>query len=157
MDDSGGSGSGMKRPASVVLALALVLVVAGCPGSLDNPEAFIDGGTPPKDADTVFEESCATLGCHDDMTEASGLNLLPPGVADRVVDQDAEGLGCESRKLVIAGDPDSSYLLDKVLGRAGICGSRMPPLSMLSDSDTEVLRQWIIDLGGSAGGTPDGG
>ena len=146
----------MKRFASVVIVAASTLLVAGCPGSLSNPDAFTDGGTVTKDAETVFVESCATLGCHDD-TARAGLNLLPPDVEDAVVDVPAKGAGCESRFLVVAGDPDSSYLLDKVLGTAGICDSRMPQLSILSNSDTEVLRQWIIDLGGSGGGTLDGG
>ncbi|MGB9339310.1 MAG: hypothetical protein WCB63_08735 [Polyangiales bacterium] len=146
----------MIRLAPLLFALGSAWLVAGCQGSLSDPNAFTDGGTVPKDVETVFEESCATLGCHD-ATEAGGLNLLPPGVEAKLVDQDAEGAGCESRKLVVAGDPDSSYLLDKVLGTIGICDSRMPLLGVLPDSDVEVIRQWIIDLGGSGGGTPDGG
>ena len=157
MDDSGGSASEMKRFASILFVLLGALVVAGCPGSLSNPEAFIDGGTMPKDAQTVFDESCATVGCHDDVTSAAGLDLLSPGVEGRVVDVNASGLGCESKILVVAGNPNSSYLLDKVMGTIGICDSRMPLLSILPDSDVEVLRQWIIDLGGSEMGTMDGG
>lgn len=157
MDDSGGSAGEMKRFASIVFALVSALAAAGCPGSLSNPEAFLDGGTTTKDAETVFEESCGTAGCHDDVTSASGLDLLSPGVETRVVDVNATGLGCESQILVVAGDPNSSYLLDKVLGAIGICDSRMPFLSILPDSDVEVLRQWIIDLGGSGAGTMDGG
>ncbi|MDH3652697.1 MAG: hypothetical protein OEN21_00365 [Myxococcales bacterium] len=126
-------------------------------GSLADPDAFIDGGTIPKDAQTVFGESCATIGCHDDATTASNLNLLSPGVESRVLNVNATGVGCEARVLVVAGDPNSSYLFDKVLGTIGICGSRMPLLSILPDSDVEVIREWIIELGGSGQGTPDGG
>jgi len=147
----------MKRLASVVFALVSALAVAGCPGSLANPDDFIDGGTIPKDAETVFEESCGTAGCHDDVTSASDLDLLSPGVEGRVVDVSATGIGCETRILVVAGNPDGSYLIDKVEGAIGICDDRMPLLSILSDSDIEVLRDWISDLGGSGGGTPDGG
>jgi len=146
----------MKRLASVVFVAVSALVAAGCPGSLSNPEAFIDGGTAPRDAEMVFVDSCATLGCHD-ATEAGGLNLLPPDVEDAVVGINAKGPGCESRVLVVAGDPNGSYLLDKVVGAIDICDSRMPFLTILSDSDTEILRQWIIDLGGSSAGAPDGG
>ena len=156
MDDSGGSASGMIRLAPLLFALGSAWLVAGCQGSLSDPNAFTDGGTVSKDVETVFEVSCATLGCHNDVTPASGLDLLSPGVDSRVVDVNAMGIGCQSRILVVAGDPNSSYLLDKVLGTIGICDSQMPPLS-LPDSDVEVIRQWIIDLGGSGGGTPDGG
>lgn len=147
----------MKRFASIGFGLVSAFVVAGCPGSLSNPNDFIDGGTIPKDAETVFEESCATVGCHDDVTTASNLDLLSPGVEDRLVDINATGIGCESRVLVVAGDPDSSYLFDKIIGTIGICDSRMPLLSILPDDDVEVIRDWIIELGGSGAGTPDGG
>jgi hypothetical protein len=59
--------------------------------------------------------------------------------------------------LVVAGDPDGSYLLDKVLDTPGICGLPMPVVGTLTPSETEVLRQWIIDLGDSIGSVPDGG
>lgn len=147
----------MKRLASVLFVLVAVSGGAGCVGNLADPDAFIDGGTIPKDAQTVFDETCATIGCHDDVTTAANLNLLSPGVESRVLNINATGVGCEARILVVAGDPNSSYLFDKVRGTIGICGSRMPLLSILPDSDVEVIREWIIDLGGSGQGTPDGG
>ncbi len=157
MNDSGGSTSGMKRLASVVFVLATALGGAACVGSLSDPDAFIDGGTISKDAQTVFDESCATAGCHDDVTTAANLNLKSPGVESRVVNVNAMGVGCEARILVAAGDPSGSYLLDKILGTIGVCGSRMPLLSILPDSDVEVIRDWIIELGGSSQGILDGG
>ncbi|MGB3052480.1 MAG: hypothetical protein WBB42_15875 [Polyangiales bacterium] len=149
--------SGMKRLASAMFVLVAALGGAGCVGSLSDADAFIDGGTIPKDAQTVFEQSCGTIGCHDDVTTAENLNLLSPGVESRVLNVNATGVGCEARILVVAGDPNSSYLFDKILGTIGVCGSRMPLLSILPDSDVEVLREWIIELGGSGQGTPDGG
>lgn len=147
----------MKRLASVVFVLVAALWGAGCVGSLADPDAFIDGGTITKDAQTVFDESCATAGCHDDLTTAANLNLKSAGVESRVLNVNATGIGCEARILVVAGDPSGSYLFDKILGTIGICGSRMPLLSILPDSDVEVIREWIIDLGGSGQGMPDGG
>ncbi|MGB5267768.1 MAG: hypothetical protein WBN30_14330 [Polyangiales bacterium] len=147
----------MKRLASVVFVLVAALWGAGCVGSLADPDAFIDGGTITKDAQTVFDESCATAGCHDDLTTAANLNLKSAGVESRVLNVNATGIGCEARILVVAGDPSGSYLFDKILGTIGICGSRMPLLSILPESDVEVIREWIIDLGGSGQGMPDGG
>lgn len=157
MNDSGGSTSGMKRLALVMFVLAAALGGAGCVGSLSDPDAFTDGGTIPKDAQTVFEESCATTGCHDDLTTAANLNLLSPGVESRVSNVNASGVGCEARILVVPGDPSGSYLFDKILGTIGICGSQMPLLSILPASDVEVIREWIIELGGSGQATLDGG
>ena len=147
----------MKRLASVAFVLVTASGSASCVGSLADPDAFIDGGTITKDAQTVFGESCATAGCHDDVTTAANLNLKSAGVESRVLNVNATGIGCEARILVVAGDPSGSYLFDKILGTIGICGSRMPLLSILPDSDVEVIREWIIDLGGSGQGMPDGG
>lgn len=148
----------MKRIASFTFGVGSLLVFAGCVGSLSNPEDFIDAGTEPKSAETVLAESCGTTGCHDASPQAqAGLDLISPNVESRVVDVNAIGIGCTSDVLVVAGDPDSSYLLDKVLNSIGICGFPMPVVGELSAADTEVLRQWIIDLGSSGSGTQDGG
>jgi hypothetical protein len=148
----------MKRLASYTFGVASISLFSGCVGSLANPGDFLDGGTNPKSAETVLAESCGTSGCHDASPQAqAGLDLVSPNVASRVVDANATGLGCGSDILVIAGDPDNSYLLDKVLDELGICGLPMPVVGSLSASDIEVLRQWIIDLGGSGDGAPDGG
>ncbi len=148
----------MKRVALLAFAVG-ALPIAGCPGSLANPDAFGDGGgIPTKSAEEVFAESCGTTGCHDDSSQAqAGLDLISPGVADRVVDVNAIGLGCTEDILVVAGDPNTSYLLEKVLNTPGICGLQMPIIGTLSADDVEVLRQWIVDLGSSDAAALDGG
>ena len=85
------------------------------------------------------------------------LDLHSPGVAERVVDKDVTGIGCTDRKIVVAGDPDGSYLLDKVGNVPGICGSQMPVAGSLNADEIDVIRQWIVDLGDSFGGMADGG
>jgi hypothetical protein len=135
---------------------AAVVSLAGCPGSLSNPDDFGDGGVEIKDAETILADNC-TVGCHNPTQMQADLDLLSPNVASRVVDKDAIGIGCTDRKLVVAGDPDSSYLIDKVLNVPGICGGQMPVVGSISGEEIETLRQWIVDLGDSFGGTPDGG
>ena len=131
------------------------MVFAGCPGSLSNPEDFMDGGT---SAAMLLADGCGTDGCHDDSLDPeAGLDLLSPNVESRVVNVNAMGEGCENDILVVAGEPDRSYLLDKVLDAPGICDFAMPIADTLSASEIEILREWIIDLGGSGAGTPDGG
>lgn len=157
-DGSGGSAREMKRFGSYTYGLLSALVIAGCPASLSNPDDFIDGGSIEKDAETILAESCGTTGCHDASPQAqAGLDLISPNVESRVVDVNAIGLGCESAILVVAGDPDGSYLLDKVLNLPTICGLQMPLVGSLTPDEIQILRQWIIDLGGSGGGAPDGG
>lgn len=147
----------MKRVALLACAVGLGSI-AGCPGSLESPAAFGDGGTATKSAEEIFAQSCGTVGCHDSSPQAqAGLDLMSPNVASRVVDVNAIGLGCASDILVVAGDPDSSYLLDKLLNTPGICGLQMPVVGSLTPSEVEILRQWIIDLGGSDAAALDGG
>jgi hypothetical protein len=138
----------MKRFASLTFGVCSVVVFAGCAGDLSNPGDFADGGSTPKSAEMVLADSCGVATCHDDITKTAGLDLLSPNVEDRVVNKNSIGLGCESSILVVAGEPDSSYLLDKVLGSVGICESQMPLLDTLPNSDIDILRDWIIDLGG---------
>ena len=139
------------------LCAAAVLLTA-CQGSLSNPDEFGDGGVAIKDADTILAESCGTTGCHDATSQAQeGLDLLSPNVESRVVDVNAAGEGCTDQILVVAGDPDSSYLMNKILNTPGICGTQMPVVGILPANEIEVLRQWIVDLGSSSGGTTDGG
>ena len=151
----------MKRVALLTWrasAALMVVLVVGCPGSLSNPEDFMDGGLVEKDAETILAESCGTIGCHDaSPLPAEGLDLISPDVENRVVGINAVGQGCESNILVVAGDPDSSYLLDKVLDLPTICGLKMPLVGDLPPDEIEILRQWIIDLGDSSAGALDGG
>jgi len=148
----------MKRLTSLTIGLCAVVSVAGCPGTLDNPEDFIDAGLVLKNAETVLAENCGTAGCHDATAQAqAGLDLITPSVESRVVGVNAIGIGCQSKVLVVAGDPDGSYLLDKVLDMPGVCGFEMPYVGTISESDVQVLRRWIIDLGGSGEGILDGG
>ncbi len=135
---------------------AAVVSLTACPGSLANWDAYGDGGVVTKDAETILADNC-TVGCHNATQKQADLDLLSPDVASRVVDKNATGIGCTNRILVVAGDPDSSYLIDKVLNVPGICGGQMPVVGSLSGDEIETLRQWIVDLGDSFGGTLDGG
>ena len=148
----------MHRLIKLAVGVCAAFVLSACPGSLSNPNDFGDGGMELKDAETILAESCGTTGCHDDTSQAqAGLDLLSPNVESRVVDVNSTVAACASRILVVAGDPDSSYLMDKVLNVPGICGLQMPFIGTLPADEIEVLRPWIIDLGASSGSTLDGG
>jgi hypothetical protein len=46
---------------------------------------------------------------------------------------------------VVAGDPESSYLIHKLEGRPGIVGMRMPRGTgpFLTDGQIRIIRRWI--------------
>lgn len=148
----------MQRFVLFAFGLCSASMLGACPGNLSDPAAFQDGGVQVRDAKTIFAESCGTMGCHDASSQAqAGLDLVSPDVASRVVDVNATGIGCGDEILVVAGDPDSSYLLQKVLNTVGICGLPMPVVGALTPTEVETIRQWIIDLGGPDAGIADGG
>ena len=142
-------GGRMTRFAWTWMGLWLALAVSGCAGNLNDPDAFLIEGPGEKDAETILAESCGTSGCHDDSSQAqAGLDLVSPGVEARVVNINAIAIGCTDRILVVAGDPNASYLIEKVENIPGICGLQMPIIGSLDPDEVEVLREWIIDLGG---------
>ena len=142
--------------------MGIALLGAGCPGSLNDPDAFSGGGqggvggvTGPT-VEEVFVVSCGNAVCHDADAPAAGLDLVSPNVEARTIDVTSSDANCGSDVLVVIGDPDASYLLAKILNSPGICGGQMPIGTLLSAEDTEVVRQWILDLGGVEAGADDG-
>ncbi len=93
--------------------------------------------------DAAGRQACIT--CHTDQgrTPAGGLNLRE-GVAHNAI------VGVASRNkpgavFVTAGDPDNSYLVQKLEGAPGIVGERMPRTGgpYLTSGQLLVLRRWI--------------
>ncbi|MGB5809483.1 MAG: hypothetical protein WBG86_03070 [Polyangiales bacterium] len=135
------------------------LWITGCAGTLDNPDDFIGGaggsGSGPT-VQEVFLDSCGTSVCHDADAPASGLDLVSPNVEARTVEVNSTVPSCSSEVLVIVGDPDESYLMKKIMNAPGICGGQMPIGTILDEADTQVIRDWILDLGGVVPGIDEG-
>ena len=90
----------------------------------------------------IFDNSC---GCHLVGDGAGGLLLRQDVSWDRLVGQKSSA----DAMLVVAGEPDASYLLHKILGTqgqvAGGNGDQMPKGRPLSASDIDVIEAWIAD------------
>lgn len=107
-----------------------------------------DGGGGPSTLsaiqEQIFTPSCAQAGCHDSASDSAGL-VLEDGRSH------GELVGVPSnqsplRQRVAPGDPDASYLIDKLVGSANISGVRMPSGGpFLSDEEVDGIRQWIED------------
>jgi len=155
----GNQHNAMRRLALPILSS---LLLVGCPGNLNNPEDFIGGagGSPGQTVEQVFLVNCGNAVCHDSDAPQAGLDLVSPNVASRTVDVNSIDLDCDTETIVIAGDPDESYMMKKIPNTPGICGAQMPLTTILGAEETEVIRQWIIDLGNIpaiANEGPDGG
>jgi hypothetical protein len=132
-----------------VLAVAgvatLVLAASGCPG---DGSALGGGGTGgiqptlPSLQEHVFGAIC--INCHVpggpgdfmllDTEEHTYQNLV-----------DVPSLELPSLDRVEPGDPEASYIVHKIEGRADIGGDRMPPPpeSALSPEQIAAIREWI--------------
>jgi hypothetical protein len=95
-------------------------------------------------AATVFAPSCATAACHAAEAPAVGLDLASPGVATRLVG--AQAASCD-RLLVAPGNPEASFLLDKIREVQPACGTRMPPAgAALDEASIACIESWIAAL-----------
>ena len=139
------------RLTRTVAVFGLSSVLLGCPGTLSNPEDFVDqpectGAT----VQEIFDSSCGGSNCHDADQPAQGLDLVSPNVEARLFGVNVTAAGCEDRTLAVAGDPDLSYLVDKLDGSPGICGARMPFSAALDPREIACIEDWIAAYQGSA-------
>ncbi len=73
----------------------------------------------------------------------AGLNLASGSSFSSLVNAKSTAT---SLTLVIPSDPDGSYLLHKLEGRAGIVGERMPKGGpFLTSDEVGTVSQWIAD------------
>lgn len=166
------------KRSSFMPASGLLLIVAGvlqgCPtgASLDNAEEHL--AYKPEidtcDAEPLFEEECSGSICHSskaDGTVAGGVNLDPPGVGARLLNQPAtypklEGDGCPEvpELLVNSAEPEKSLLMLKLRDEQ-TCGDGMPHpyrTSKLSPSEMACVEAWMAELiENGAEGTGTGG
>jgi len=110
------------------------------------------GGTPPPTGNfgpnfselqaNVFTPDCATSGCHAGGAPAASLNLEAANSYMMLVGVASLQDGGIER--VAPGDPDNSYLVQKLEGTAG-SGQQMPLGAPLEQVDIDTIRQWISD------------
>ncbi len=140
-----------QRSRHTMRALPFILAgstLAACAAELERPERFADCG--PGRVEQMFVAKCGA--CHDADEPDAFLDLVSPGVANRVIGISSTTELCEGRALVETTE-QPHLLLDKIAGQPS-CGARMPlGLQALSASDVECVRRWIDDTLAS-GGTP---
>lgn len=127
------------------LVLALV---AGCAGELDNPARF--ASCPPGSVEQLFQARCQSAdgkGCHGSAMPDAELDLVSPGVGERVRGLTSKSL-CEGRALVEESG-GTHLLVEKIDGAT--CGSPMPlGQPALSPNEIECVRRWVDELAEAA-------
>ncbi len=137
----------MTRTLPVAVVSLVTTFVAGCAGGGEDSGA---DGAPTEPAtweevrDEVLAPSCGFSSCH-----------APPGSAQFGVDNTTEEsawIGVESTVqagsiLVVPGDADASYLVQKLEGSSATAGEPMPPpAGGLGAAKIERVRSWIETL-----------
>jgi hypothetical protein len=99
------------------------------------------------DVQPILAENCAVGGCHLNGAGGLVLDVASASWVNAVVGVPAQEN--PSIDLVTAGDPDQSWLVDKIFGRlCGCdprlgCGAQMPFGTELSDTDRGTIVAWI--------------
>ena len=136
---------------AVLLATALAAGCGGGDGYSDEapPETPPPESPPPFGANfseiqaEVFTPTCAVSGCHTGAAAPQGLRLDEANSYGLLVDVASTEVPSILR--VAAGDPDNSYLIQKLEGTASV-GEQMPlGGTPLPQASIDVIRQWIID------------
>ena len=97
--------------------------------------------------DEIFTVSCAVSGCHAGGSPSEGMNLSAGVAHGNIVNVQSNQDAAFDR--IEPGDPDASYLVQKVEGTAS-SGARMPfGQPALSNELIQKLRDWVTD------GAPD--
>lgn len=141
----------MRRSGQFLAAAALMLCIAGCDESLQD----FAGPTPNLEptfssiqrdilnaSDSTGRPACTS--CHNPQgaAEAGGMNLTGAGAYNALVN--APSTGKPGAVRVVPGDPDGSYLIQKLEGTAGIVGDRMPRFGpYLTSGQIDIIRRWI--------------
>lgn len=94
------------------------------------------------DVAPILVSSCATNGCHKGMMPQQGLDLTAAASYQNLVNVAAQQCN-DGRKRVLPGDPDQSYLIDKMLGVDMCSGTQMPKLKPLPSAQIETIANWI--------------
>jgi len=91
----------------------------------------------------VFAPNCATSGCHLGAGAPQGLRLDDANSYGLLVDVASSEVSSTLR--VAPGDPDNSYLVQKLEGTASV-GAQMPlNAPPVEQASIDVIRQWIAD------------
>jgi hypothetical protein len=146
---------------SWLCAFAVALsFLTGCPGKLEDKEAFlVDAGSLPDAGDAtapaeagpgmgacgdvptrIFVPTCGGTGCHSATAPQQDLDLASPGVASRVVGVAAKVC---TGTLADPANPAGSLIYTK-LAPTQTCGAPMPlARPPLSDADAACVLAWI--------------
>jgi len=142
--------------------LLIIVLASGCAGGGSDDDLKRRGPgadcTPPDpttisfsaNVQPIFDGSCALGGCHAGGVPAGDLTLTAGASRGELVDVPAAQI--PSRRRVVPGDADASYLIQKIEGTPGIFGQLMPlgcpdapegGATCLDANQMAAIRTWV--------------
>jgi mono/diheme cytochrome c family protein len=93
--------------------------------------------------DSAGRTSCVTCHTSTGRNPSGGMNLNHDVAYDQIVNAAVRGKAGATR--IVPGDPDNSYLLQKLVGSSSIAGRRMPSNGppYLTDGQILIIKRWI--------------
>ena len=93
--------------------------------------------------DSAGRSACTQCHTNVGRNPSGGMNLVHDLAYDQIVNVASARKPGATR--IIPGDPDNSYLIQKLEGKAGIVGNRMPNNGppYLTDGQILILRRWV--------------
>ncbi|HEY5617507.1 MAG TPA: hypothetical protein VIK60_06145 [Vicinamibacterales bacterium] len=138
-----------------VIAGGVLLALCGMSAACDEKLSDLTGPTPNLQptlssiqreifdtTDSSGRQACTN--CHTDAgrNPVAGMNLRSGVAHTSLVGVASSGKPGAVR--VVPGDPENSYLIHKLEGRAGIVGTRMPRgNTLLTEGQIRVIKRWI--------------
>jgi hypothetical protein len=143
----------VRRPFAFLLAAALLTLacaLSGCPGTIEDTSRFQGRCREPIDVQTaIFVGRCGDSICHDAQNPAADLDLISPNLDRRLVG--VRATQCPTRLRIDRGNPDLSFLLEKLERDDQECGDRMPVgTDPLSRDEIACVRNWVEEVAAQA-------
>lgn len=129
-------------PAAAPRRLVLSLLAAGLAVGAGCGEGEAPAPIPPHLSSietAIFAHNCTFSSCHGAAPE-KGMSLVAPTYATLIGVASTE---VPTMMRIAPGDPDGSYLLQKISSPTPLDGVRMPPDQPLAPHKIEAIRLWI--------------
>jgi len=155
---------GKKRTFAAFPFILCTLAAAGCPGSIDNLDDFLDGSVvmdsglvqdagvmdtgQPDPCDAVVANvlsnpaSCALSSCHDNDAPSAGLDLISDNLLGRLTGTASPRAECNGALYIDADTPEDS-LLYTILLPDPPCSQMMPLIGTVEQADIQCVLTWI--------------